>query len=353
MKSHRRALLLRTFADRDADRRDIALLALAIKDHATLVLVGEEEENQRLRAALLTLLPEFANGEGIELVNSNEEDWERTVIDQILRADLILIRFTPKSMKFPEIPPPTGAVVSMLEFYQISPIQPRTGRGLLFELSLCNRLEALSRTVLLLNDTQTNEVAGFVRMATIAHGGDVFTGAMRPPMPRLTGLDKQIGHLRHVAHSLAFPARDFEDFHDPLSLEMQEAIRAAALDIIDNESANYVGVDRTAQNYLDFGVSDQPRRVFPDYEEKVVRYTPVETLLFIPPGNLIEMSYKDVVEDFGLIDERAECPYCQARSPSLFLYQHGHTVDRRGAIRCKCQQCGRRSTLIDGILLDM
>ena len=353
MTSDRRVLLLRTFNDRDLDFRDIALLALAVQRHAKLVMVGEEQENQKLRTALLTFLPTSAIDGSVDLVDSRDEDWERVVIDQILRADSLLIRFTPKSLEFPDMVVPEKPIDSFLEFYQISPIQPRSGRGLLFELSLCHRLDALSRTVLLVNETQANEVIHTVQLAYAAQGGDLLSGAGRSLVPRFTGLDKQLGHLRNVAYALALPPRDALALDDQISLAMQEAIRKATLGVMSSTSVGHAIADRVAENYLDFGVSDEPKKVFPDYKEKIIRYTPVETLVFLSPGNLIEISYKDVVTNFGLVEEQTECPYCQARAPSLFLYQHGHVVERTGAIRCKCQQCGRRSTLIDGMLVDM
>ena len=67
----------------------------------------------------------------------------------------------------------------------------------------------------------------------------------------------------------------------------------------------------------------------------------------------MEVHVDEVINSFGLDRTGAECPYCKAGDKFLFFYQDSLQKNQSGAIRCKCQFCGRRSTLVDDALLDM
>lgn len=357
MNSENRILLLRTFRDPSEDVLDIAFIASAIEELGRLVIVGSEDENNSLRRLLMTqgLMEEAVLNQTLDFVNSADSAWRKSVIVEIIRADAVIILFTPKTMEFPQMPVSTAPFVSFIEHYQIAPAEPRTGKGLLSELSLCERLGALPRSLLLANEWQVTEISKFVNTAQLALG-DAFIAGSRgviPALPRLTALDRQIGCLDRVARALALPARAPMTEWNSTDQLMRRAISDSVEFVIASSPPKVSFESRQSQGYLDFGVSDKSMRIFPDYELKVVGHTPVENLLFCPYHNIIEVQVTEVINSFGLDPDGAKCPYCGNGDKFLFFYQERLQVTQDGCIRCKCQFCGRRSTLVDDMLLDM
>jgi hypothetical protein len=104
---------------------------------------------------------------------------------------------------------------------------------------------------------------------------------------------------------------------------------------------------------LPLGVSDQPRVLPDDRKRKIIRYTPVEDIVVIPVGDLIEISLDEAKAHLSDEAIRRGCPYCYASLEQLLFHVYGHKwpVDPH-LLMAKCQQCGRRSRRHAGDFLD-
>src|SRR5205814_10586883 len=96
--------------------------------------------------------------------------------------------------------------------------------------------------------------------------------------PRLTAIDKQVGHLRKASRGITYR-------HPPnggaLLPEFAAALAPALLEIIAGRGSR----ERPAVELNNLiGTSTEPRRLPPDGELKIVAFTNVEEVLFLPPG---------------------------------------------------------------------
>lgn len=328
----------------------MSLLASIAQDWAELVVIGDPTENDRLRATLIN--EHGTDATHLRILDSTANTWRKTVIEEILRADAVVIRFTPKTSEFPSFDVHAMPVASFLEYYEITPVDPRTGQGLLTELAYCARFNALQKSMVLVDEHLASQVEQFIKIAQIADG-DVFLPSGRgmvPQLPRLTALDKQIRQLGEVGAAVAIPDVATLPLHQAMALEQE--LRRILANLASERAEKESLEDRRTRGYLDIGVSDAPARVFPDYEWKRVRFTPVEELLLLPAGAITEISPTEAAARFGL-ESTPKCPYCNVTGKPLFLHVDGLELDEGAAVRCKCQRCGRRSTEMVGILLDM
>jgi len=102
-----------------------------------------------------------------------------------------------------------------------------------------------------------------------------------------------------------------------------------------------------------WGRSSQPRRLPPDGAAKIVEFTDVETVLFLPDGEITEIDPRELPV---LLDRQAVargCPYCGASLGHLFVFrrglwpagQAGEVANSAPPCRAICQECGHRSSL--------
>jgi hypothetical protein len=354
----KRILLLRTFRDVPEDDLDIALLAIVCGKLGKLIIVGSKTGNLEIQHALLStgLINSQEIERFVQFVNATENTWRRIIMEQIISADAIVIRFTPKSLEFPQLIRPTPMINSdFAEYYKSGHQEIHTGAGLLSEIAYCSRLGVLKKCFLLVNDWQINELDEVMRLTSLGTG-DIFkfngTFAMMPQRPRFTALDFQIASLREVNTALSLPKRNilFSNFEyiNILMIELSKRI----VEIFNSNFPKQSIETRQNQGYLDYGVCNTPKKVFPDYELKVIKHTPVENLLALSPGQLIELDYDLVIQDHDLEAQNAICPYCKSEKGFLFFYQYGHIISKTSPVRCKCQFCTRRSTVESGILMD-
>lgn len=354
----KRILLLRTFREIPEDDLDIALLAKVCGKFGKLIIAGSQTGNLEIRQSLLsTRLVNAQEIDGfVQFVNAKENTWRRVIIEEILSADTIIIRFTPKSFEFPELVTPHPLRdVDYFEYYQSGFQQIHSGAGLLSEVAYCNRLEVLNRCFLLVNEWQVKDLEKAISLASLGTG-DIFkfngTFPMIPQRPRFTALDFQLASLRDVKTALALPQRNLV-FSNLKYINMVIAeLSGRIMEILNSNFPKQNLQTRQNLGYLDYGVSSVPKKVFPDYELKVITHTPVENLLAMSGGELIEIDYDAVIRDYGLEIKSAVCPYCQSERGFLFFYQYGHSISKTDVVRCKCQFCTRRSTLESGILMD-
>ncbi len=89
----------------------------------------------------------------------------------------------------------------------------------------------------------------------------------------------------------------------------------------------------------------------PDGELKVISHTPVEDLLYIPRGAIVEIP-RPAVEAYLTQETAAHgCPRCDAPLSSVFFYtpDAGRADDpdlSEANVRGKCQSCGRLSYVV-------
>ncbi len=94
------------------------------------------------------------------------------------------------------------------------------------------------------------------------------------------------------------------------------------------------------------GTSPRPRHLPPDNELKVIAFTDVENIFFIPSGKITEISHAEMLGSLSREAIRTGCPYCRGPIERMFFY----TQARQDLPRAKCQACGRKSSLLGDAL---
>jgi hypothetical protein len=259
------------------------------------------------------------------------------------QADVILLNVSPKDIDFPEFPfAPPRVEFSWSEFMDSPFIRPITGAGLLREVSYLNRMRRLPCTVVVCDEHyHTNfddliALAGMMGQATDAAGNFV--------TPRLTALDKQVGYLSKAYRGITFRRDAGETILPVLAASIREVLGCFRTDDGEDESVPWQPHDLCGRSSL-------PRRLPPDNELKLISFTDVEDVLFLPSGQITEIEFQDVLAILNAEAIRTGCPYCHAPLERLFFHIDGLHQPKwpqeaqTAVLRAICQICGHRASL--------
>ncbi|GAA1560499.1 hypothetical protein GCM10009827_097200 [Dactylosporangium maewongense] len=341
-------LFLRTFKPDPLNFAVLTSLALAVQDTAVVEIVGDLRDRAAIEAVWRDAFGPDATVDGaVELIPATRETWRREILVRIGAADAIVLNISPKDVDFPDFPfgpPMTEMLNDFWERFMDSPIaSPMTGRGLLREICYLNRLQRLPDTVVACEaryqPTLDDLIAlgGTMGDAVDRHGNFV--------TPRLTAIDKQVGHLRKAFRGITYR-------HPDGGGSLLPAFAAALGSALREVLAGTAGHERPPVDLGNLtGRSASPRPLPPDGALKIVAFTDVEELLFLPPGELIEISHEEMGRILNREAVRLGCPYCHTRLPEMFFFtaglrRHGLRGDgQRDWPNGICQVCGHKSSL--------
>ena len=351
-------LLLRTFKDPRANIVVLTALAAALEAQDRIVLVGDGQDKAAISDGWQRVLgPEPAFDRQVSYVRSSEENWRAAVLREICVADAIVLHLSPKDLAFPPVsrPPdlraqfPPGALDERLRVFTETPLgQFPTGIGLLHEIVYLTWLNKVEQTIWVTENRYYRQVSERIRMA-ITGLGDVFTAGGQPLSPRMTALEQHLAYLKEIP-GLPFPGPD--EFRSR-ARRFTAALHAELTRLSRTHPPMPPEVRERAVASLPLGRSDRPRRLPPDGKPKVIRYTAVEKLVFIPTLDIVEISLNDARTVLSAEAADAGCPMCGAPLSNVFFYVtglryqgiHGREALRNAYPRGKCQSCGRTHDL--------
>jgi hypothetical protein len=333
-----RILFLRTFKDASAD--GLLLTNLAGMNGTRLSITGDQRDIGGIRDQWVHVHPDGPPfEERFAFLPATHDRWRRAIVEWINTAEAVLLHLSPKDVQLPAI---VFAHVSPNEDWRrfaTTPLTaPSTGRGLLREICYLNRLGQLPNTILLCQQDDRRPFDQLISYAQLA--GDTYARSGRPLTPRMSALDKQLGHLTKAHCAITYCRRAPDDWHLPV---FTAAVRAALDEVMATEG-------RPKRPCVDLnsvvGRSPGPRVVPPDNAMKIIQFSNIEDLFFIPSGELTDVSVNEMK---GLLSQDAVdlgCPHCSAPIDEMFFYTSGLRRSKRWQKRvvARCQRCGRRSS---------
>lgn len=344
--SGRRVLLLRTFRDDDTNFVVLNSLALALTGNDRIEVIGDIRDRERVNAHWeLAFGAESTPGSRIDFVVSTSSDWKGEALSRIHAADAIVLCISPKDVDFPEFSfsqPRTIAEGFDWEYQMDAPLSlPLTGRGLLREISYLNRLQRWSDTVVVCDLEHQPTLDDLIALGGMMGSATDLAGNLITP--RLTAADKQVGHLGKAFRGITYrgavaPAAVLPGF----ARKMGEVLG----EILDTTRPEEVPPWHP-QDLV--GRSLRARRLPPDNGNKVIPFTDLEDLFFIPSGEIIEIDHREVLDILSPISAQVGCPYCRAPIGQMFFYIPGlerlDKPEEHHELRARCQVCGRKSSL--------
>jgi hypothetical protein len=351
----RQVLLLRTFKDPRADIVVLTSLAAALEARDRIVLVGDGQDKAAIAEGWEHVLGAGqAFGRQVGYVQSTAESWPVAVLREMCAADAIVLHLSPKNLWFPRVSHPPDLrekfpeEVPAAERWRVFTETPLgalpTGAGLLREIAYLDRLNKVERTIVVTDNRHYRHICQRISNA-IMGAADAFTVDGGFLSPRLTALEQQLVHLRGVRGVTFSGPADSRGLAEHFAAALRAELRTYP--------AMSPDARRRAVAELPLGRSDSPRRLPPDGELKVIRYTPVEDLIFIPTGDIVEISLDDVGTALSADVVDASCPTCGAALAEIFFYVtglkyqdiHGGPALREAWPSGKCQRCGRKCTI--------
>jgi hypothetical protein len=161
--------------------------------------------------------------------------------------------------------------------------------------------------------------------------------------PRLAAIDKQVGYLSRAYRGISFDRGE----DAPVLPRLAAAIRGTLAGMRVEETARRPPPWRLRDLS---GRTAEPRRLPPDNKTKIVAFSDVEDVLFLPQGEITEISRGEMLT---ILDREAiahGCPSCRAPVDRIFFFVDGlRTTEERtesglSHVTGRCQVCGRRST---------
>lgn len=329
-----RVLFLRTFAGDDTAYQVIGSLAAALDGGSGRI---EIVSDQRDRDAI---------DPRVDVIPATRENWRRVVLERMFAADAIVLYLSPKDVDFPEFPfadsrheIATGE--ELLNALVDAPMsRPITGPGLLREIAYLNRANMLPITVLVCGEQYRSTLNDLIALAGAMGDATDFAGNFLTP--RFTATDKQVGHLHKAYRGISFQPGE-------TGSDLTAAIRTALSDL----RAADVTRKPVPWRLRDlWGRSPEPRNLPPDNAAKIIAFSEVEDLFFLPEGEITEISHDEMLV---VLDREAiarGCPHCRAGTDRIFFFVEGLRTARELAetelstARARCQVCGRRSSYL-------
>lgn len=350
----RRVLLLRTFKDPRADIVVLTALAAALEVQDRIVLVGDGQDKAAISDGWRRVIgPEPAFDRQVSYVRSSAENWRAAVLREICVADAVVLHLSPKDLALPPLsrPPeyqPDGLIERLRSFTDTPLGSLPTGAGLLHEIVYLTWLNKVEQAIWVTENRYYRPVVE--RIGTAMTGlAYAFTADGQPLSPRMTALEQHLAYLRGIP-GLPFPGPGESRSR---AKRFTTALRAELARLSRTYPPMPPEVRERAVASLPLGRSDRPRRLPPDGKAKVIRYTAVEELIFIPTLEIVDISLNDARTIISAAAADAGCPMCGAPLSNVFFYVTGlHYQEIRGRDalrnaypRGKCQSCGRTHDL--------
>ncbi|MEV6844429.1 hypothetical protein [Actinoplanes sp. NPDC051411] len=340
-KQQNRILYLRTFRSRP-DHRLVVSLALAVANPGKLVIVGPAEDEARLRQwTRAHVSDDNTIHQHIEYIVCSDDQWRREVNLQISKASCVLLYMAPKRRKFPSLRAPKAG--DFEDFYSSPVKEPVTGPGLLREIVYLRRLDKLKSTLLLCAASDLPYFSRLLRDLPIHTGlGPDMTPllgfylfqntpkGLQPMVPRISAYDRQLVNLRAARGLISFRKGVFSrssqvKFSHDLTELVNQVIR-------DSRSSR-------VQPDVMLGRSPRPRRLPPDGARKIIEFTNVEDLLYIPRYEIADVGLAEVLEILAEPEANHECLSCGASLSDILFYVRGLDRAANSSIRGRCQFC--------------
>lgn len=394
-----RVLYLRAFRDDQADSAMISyfatLIGLTFKANQVegrLIVVGPPEKRRVLEHHWNRLFGESQKQriwDYVEYVMSLDADWRRQIHYQLDASSAVIFYVSPKdegerAFRLPQPMIQTGALNtesfdsfcnSIRSYFRSDLEESITGDGLLHELCYLERMDALDKTILVIwaHEYHTLQdavavsckVRDILRFGVGIQGGE--GGGFSIVNPRIRSLDKKLEILTRISKAVGIDHQlDIENL--PI-MDMLAALYSGGIThfLIQVLNSGLSFKQTIEDNGLPLGKSKSWRRVLPDVDEKMIPFSNVEELVFIPTGKIIEVEKTTIALALKPgINERA-CACCQAELSRLLLFQRideagpaetapadtlaslrvpGEKVT--GDIWAVCQECGADLILRDG-----
>ena len=341
-----RVLYLRAFRGAESDLLHIKVLVEATRRLGRLVVLGTPDGESEFRKRWATDFLDESFDQRIEYHAATVDRWRPIAFEQVVRADCIVAHPSPEDGEYPPWIPNKDFDASTPNVYSVPVEDPVTGAGLLRELGWIGAFKKAGSTVLLSEIKTYQQLMRHATTAVHSVGGEMTVfrrGKIELLSPKIGALNKCLGVLVDVKRVVPYLDREVGSPLPWLTLRLETSI----LQVL-GESCDRVDPEMDA--FVTSGVSTAPRRLPPDMEPKVISYTNVEDLVVIPYHPIAEV---DPTAIPGVLTPEAVkrgCPYCYAVIRSIFFFNRLGSGD---TVYGKCQECGRRSTLMGDMLLDV
>jgi hypothetical protein len=342
-------LFLRPFWDPDITAEQLKVIYRSTKPLGRLIAIRNSTEYTRLRLAsdenpwarygtFLGKLYDFINPPlDIKLIEATDETWQRRAIEQIRSVDAVIVHLAPRKgpdyREFTKMQPSPQVQLGDSLYELVD--ETGTGQGLLRELEYCKRVNALDKVIVLIPESFYPRVLEALRILEMSKGGTFFRktrGGRLVLTPRLSALDDALTVLKEVPFVVPY--------HKFGGLAFNFHLRRALLSRIASSQQTH-----TTASFPEFPVDipSGPVALPPDGKLKHIRFSPIQSLVKIPAGEIVELSFDEVKGLYPeLAHEPLECPRCHRKSDTMFWYQYGlePNLSKDTGIYMSCQYCG-------------
>jgi hypothetical protein len=354
-----RVLYLRTFRGVKSDNDMVAGLMEALSGLAKLVVIGSAEAEVSLKRYWSRRYGDAASpGDRLDYVISTNDNWRREVHWQISRASCILFYLSSKNGRFPA-PQPPRIKKGFQDFYSAPLSRGSSGQGLLQETVYLRRLNKLPQTVLMCRLGDRKLINRMINLPMIGDdsgplvGGYLFQSSpdgLRAMTARFSAFDKQLISLQKVHGIVAFNTNELT--RSPAQSEFARDLRAAVWSVMWKDRWRRINPwARQPQPDILLGKSGDPRRLPPDYAQKIIQFTNVEDLLYIPRWEISDISTAEIVKILSPDEVKRGCPACGAPLSRLFFFVRSLRRKDDETIRARCQEC-LEPMIVEGDALD-
>jgi hypothetical protein len=358
-KIRSRVLYLRTFLGAKSDNDMVAGFTEALSGVAKLVVMGPAEAEISLRRYWLRRYGDSAGlCDGVDFVVCTDDTWRREVHWQIGGASCILFYLSAKNGRFPAHQPPRLRK-DLMDFYRAPLSRGSSGQGLLREIVYLRRLNKLPQTVLIIRRRDRQLIERMINLPMIGEdSGPLVGGYLFKPTPnghqattaRFSAFDKQLISLQKVHDVVAFNTSEFAK--SSAQSEFARDLRGSVRSVIQKDRWRRINLwARQAHPDILLGKSSNPRRLPPDDDKKIIQFTNVEDLLYIPRWEISDVSIEEIVDILSPDEVKSGCPGCGAPLSRLFFFVRSLQRKEGETIRARCQEC-LEPMIVEGDSLD-
>jgi hypothetical protein len=348
-----KTLLLRPFWDPGVTATYLNALSKTIRRFGQIVVIKNKDEDQKLgiedeenplyreKSIVRKIKYLFSPRPNIEFIVATNDTWQKTVIKQIQSVDVVLVHLAPRASPvqtdFDDFAPSTTPRQSDDELLRELIHETGTGQGLLRELDYCRLANSLSKVIVLTPAHFYTRLQKALEIIEKYSHGTYWRKTASGPValsPRLSALDQSLSVLYDA--QFIIPYHTFDDRLFRLRL------KSAMLQL------SYGSKPIHSTSNVPVGVPNTPINLPPDDKKKLIRFSKIESLVKIPRGEIVELSFAEVVKIYPEIEnENVLCPRCQRGESFMFWYQYGLepilTKDKGTYMRC--QYCGHHDYL--------
>jgi hypothetical protein len=298
----------------------------------------EDEENPlyREKSIVRKIKYLFSPPPNIEFIVATDDTWQKTVIKQIQSADVVLVHLAPRASPvhadFDDFAPSTTPRQYDDELLHELIHETGTGQGLLRELDYCRLANSLSKVIVLIPAHFYTRVQNALEIIEKYSHGTYWrksASGLVALSPRLSALDQSLSVLHHTRFIIPYHTFGDRLFRSRLKNAMRQF--------------SYESKPILSTSNVPVGVPNTVINLPPDGKKKLIRFSKIESLVKVPRGEIVELSFAEVVEIYPEIEnENIICPRCQRNKSFMFWYQYGLepilTKDKGTYMRC--QYCG-------------